>query len=76
MIKTKIEVKTSSIDIVKSKFIGSLSTIEGYLKEAEEDVAVGQNYSASAVNRRILAIKNSLISDLNNLSKEISVFQE
>jgi|LakMenE18May11ns_1017448.scaffolds.fasta_scaffold8846093_1 hypothetical protein len=76
MNKTKIEVKTSSIDIIKSKFIGSLSTIEGYLKEAEGDVAIGQTYSASAVNRRIVEIKNSLIRDLNNLSKEISISEE
>jgi hypothetical protein len=68
-----IKVKVSTEEIVKSKFTDSLSTIEGYLKEAEGDYYHGTDYSARAVVKRISDIKDKLLNDLENLAKSIEV---
>lgn len=69
----KIEVKFNSTDLIKSKFVDSLSTIEGYLSESRGDISVGTSYSPSGVHRRMQDIKSSLLRDIESLSREIKI---
>ena len=73
MSEKKIEVRFSSSELIKSKFIDSLSTVEGYLLEARGDMSTTTNYSPEGVHRRIQDIKNSLLRDIEKLSREIKI---
>lgn len=69
----KIEVKFNSTDLIKAKFINSLSTVEGYLLESRGDMSTHTNYSPSGVYKRIQDIKSSLLRDIESLSREIKI---
>ena len=62
-------------EVLNAKFKETHITIEGYLKEAEGDMNAYNNvkYSSESVHIRILKIKNSFITDLENLAKSIEI---
>lgn len=68
-----MKIKTDSLEILKSKFIETISKIEGVYKEAEGDLKVDQRYSASGVYKRIASIREAFYDDLRNLSNDIEV---
>ena len=71
--KMAIKVKLSAEEVLNAKFKNTLMKIEGYYKEAQGDVSVNQNYSASAVFGRIKYIKETFLADLKELAKEIEL---
>jgi hypothetical protein len=73
MSEKKIEVRFSRSELIKSKFIDTLSMVEGYLLESRGDMSTLTSYSPSGVHKRIQDIKNSLSRDLEKLSNEIDI---
>ena len=68
-----ITMQVDTEELVKSKFIETLTVMEGYFREAKGDVEVGQTYSANAVYRRMEKIKEALHNDLEKLADSIGV---
>ena len=69
----KIKIKLTAEEVVRAKFLLSLTKIEGYLKEAQGDELISGEYTAYAVKKRIQCIKDALLKDLNELAKQIDV---
>jgi hypothetical protein len=67
-----LKIKVTTEEIINAKFNDTLVTIEGYLKEAEGDISVDQDYSANAVFERLLEIKNALLNDLKKMAKSVT----
>jgi hypothetical protein len=68
-----VTVKVNKQDLVNSKFTKTISTVEGYFKEAKGDLSISQTYSATAVYNRMADIRNVLMEDLEKLSHDIAI---
>ena len=68
-----IKINLTAEEIVKVKFIDTLSIIEGYLTEAEGNRNHGTTYYVNSVYDRINNIKNTLLNDLTNLSQIVEM---
>ena len=68
-----IKIKVDQRELVNSKFTDTISVVEGYFNEAKGDLVVSQTYSANAVYNRMSRIKETLMRDLEKLSRDIQV---
>jgi len=66
-----MKIRTNAEDIIKGKLYNTLSTVEGFLTEAEGDKEAGTSYSAKAVYGRMSKIKQALMDDIKKLSRDI-----
>jgi len=68
--RKNLELKVKLTDEQEKKIT---QKIEGYYKEAQGDMSINQNYTASAVFGRIKNIKEAFLADLKEFSKEIEL---
>ena len=64
-------ISMSPRELVRAKFQDTLAVVQGYIQEAKGDIDVNQNYSANAVYRRMIAIKEALENDITALSEDV-----
>lgn len=66
-------IKSSKKELIQSKLINTIRTLNGFLTEASGDRENGVKYSSNGVYERLYKIGQALEEDINNFAESIEV---